>query len=105
MEIHERIKAIRKKQHLTQEYVANYLGLNRPTVTQMENGNRSILADDITKLSALFGVSADTLVNAQPDLSKLARKFARRFEQLDEEDQEEIMYLIRFMEKKKSDKS
>ena len=34
-EIYERIKELRNQLNLTQEYVANYLGVNRATVTQM----------------------------------------------------------------------
>lgn len=58
-----RIKELRTQLHLSQEYVANYLGLSRSTYTQMENGKRKVLADEVAKLSDLFGVSADSLLN------------------------------------------
>jgi len=93
----ERIKEYRLRLNLTQEYVATYLGVNRATVTQMENGNRKITADEISKLSSLFGVSADMLLNGK-ELSRPATVFARSFEQLNERDQAEIMNLIHFKE-------
>jgi transcriptional regulator with XRE-family HTH domain len=99
--INERIKEYRNQLHLSQDYVAKYLGVSRSTFTQMENGNRKILAEEISKLSTLFGVSADTLLNDK-ELSQPATIFARSFEKLDDHDQAEIMNLIRFKEQLKS---
>ena len=67
----------------------------------MENGKRKLLADEVAKLSSLFGVSTDSLLN-NTDLSQPATVFARSFEKLDQRDQEEIMNLIRFKEQIKS---
>ena len=96
-EVYERIKAYRNQLTLTQEYVANYLGINRATVTQMENGRRKVSADELSKLCSLFGVSADTLLHGE-EISKPATVFARSFERLNERDQAEIMNMIHFKE-------
>ena len=104
MSIYERIKNYRNQLHLSQEYVANFLGINRATYTQMENGNRKITAEDVSKLSDLFGVTADALLN-ENKLSRPATVFARSFEKLDENDQAEIMNLIRFKEQMKKQRS
>ena len=104
MNIYERIKSYRNQLHLSQEYVANFLGINRATYTQMENGNRKITAEDVSKLSDLFGVTADTLLN-ENKLSQPATVFARSFEKLDENDQAEIMNLIKFKEQMKMQRS
>ena len=101
MKINEKMKELRIQLHLSQDYVAKYLGVNRSTVSQMENGNRKILAEDIPKLCSLFGISADTLVN-DVEMSQPTTVFARSFESLDEDDQAEIMNLIRFKEQIKS---
>lgn len=95
--IYERIKNFRNQLHLSQEYVANFLGINRATYTQMENGKRKITAEDVSKLSELFGVTADALLN-ENKMSQSATVFARSFEKLDENDQAEIMNLIKFKE-------
>jgi len=94
---YERIKELRTQLHLSQDYVAKYLGINRSTYTQMENGNRKVLADEVAKLSELFGVTTDSLLN-NTELSQPATMFARSFKKLDERDQAEIMNLIRFKE-------
>ncbi len=104
MNINERIKNYRNQLHLSQEYVANFLGINRATYTQMENGNRRITAEDVSKLSDLFGVTADALLN-ENKLSQPATVFARSFEKLDENDQAEIMNLIKFKEQMKMQRS
>ena len=104
MGINERIKNFRNRLHLSQEYVANFLGINRATYTQMENGKRKITAEDISRLSELFGVTADALLN-ENKISRLATVFARSFEKLDENDQAEIMNLIKFKEQMKMQRS
>ena len=98
--VYERVKKYRNRLHLSQEYVSKYLNVNRATYSQMENGNRKITAEEIGKLSSLFGVSADTLLGNALE-SKPTILFARSFEKLDEADQAEIMNLIRFKEKMK----
>ena len=97
MNINEKIKEMRLQLHLSQEYVAKYLGVSRSTFTQMENGNRKILADEVSKLCVLFGVSADTLFG-NTEMSPPSIIFARCFEKLSVEDQAEVMNLIRFKE-------
>ena len=102
--IHERIKELRTQLHLSQDYVAKFLGINRSTYTQMENGKRKVLADEVAQLSNLFGVSADDLLN-DTEMSQPATLFARSFEKLDERDQAEIMNLIRFKEQVKAQRT
>ena len=102
--VHERIKELRNQLHLSQDYVAKHLGINRSTYTQMENGKRKVLADEVAQLSNLFGVSTDSLLN-NTELSQPATVFARSFEKLDQRDQEEIMNLIRFKEQIKAQRT
>ena len=84
--------------------MAKFLGINRSTYTQMENGKRKVLADEVAQLSILFGVSADSLLN-NTEISQPATMFARSFEKLDESDQAEIMNLIRFKERVKAQRA
>ena len=102
--VHERIKELRTQLHLSQDYVARYLGINRATYTQMENGKRKVLADEVAKLSSLFGVTTDSMLN-NTEMSQPAALFARSFEKLDKRDQQEIMNLIRFKEQNKAQRS
>lgn len=91
----DRLKSCRSKLHLSQEYVANYMDMNRATITQIELGKRKVTAEELSKFSLLFGMSADALLHG--DQTKMPDTiFARSFHELDERDQDEILSLIQF---------
>ena len=54
-ELSRRIRAAREACRMTQEQVAERLGLSRPTVVQIEAGNRSVSSLELDKLAYLFG--------------------------------------------------
>jgi len=91
----DRIKECRVKLHLSQEYVSNYMDMNRATVTQIELGNRKVSADELAKFSVLFGVSADALLHGETTQMP-ETVFARSFSELDPRDQSEILSLMQF---------
>ena len=103
-DIHDRIKNYRNRLHISQEYVANFLGINRASYTQMENGKRKVTAEDVSKLSELFGVTADAILSNNK-MNKPATVFARSFEKLNKNDQAEIMHIIKFKEQMKMQRS
>ena len=45
----ERLRRTRERLALTQNYVAQYLGVSRTAIVQMENGNRKISSDELEK--------------------------------------------------------
>lgn len=104
MNINERIKRIRSEMWFSQEYVAKYLGIHRSSYNQLENGHRKVLAEEVAKLSVLFGVPADTLLN-DAEIAEPVAAFARSFGRLDERDQIEIINLIRIKEQLKAQRS
>lgn len=93
--LNERIKKSRTDLHLSQEYVAKYLGIGRSAVVEIESGKRSVKAEELEKLSELFLVPADTLLKGT-QTSVPTQMFARGFDQLDQADQQEILNLIEF---------
>ena len=102
--INERIREYRTQLQLSQEYVANYLKVNRATFSQIELGNRKVTAEEVAKLGILFGVSSDILLYGEK-IAAPSVAFARSFDQLDEHDQNEIMNLIRFKEMMKAQRN
>ena len=91
----EKLKDTRLKLGFSQEYVANYLGIGRSAMTQIELGKRKISSDEISMLCKLYHLSADYLLN--PDYVETKQTmFARGFEELNENDQQEILNLIAF---------
>ncbi len=54
-ELGRRIRATREACRLTQEQVAEHLGVSRPTVAQIEAGKRSVSSLELDKLAHFFG--------------------------------------------------
>ena len=90
--LYERIKEARTELHLSQDYVAKFLGVNR---TAIESGKRKVSADELGKFSELFQIPADEILNGR-STEMPVQMFARRFGALDEADQQEILNLIEF---------
>jgi Predicted transcriptional regulators len=78
MKINEVIRKYRKEENLTQEQLANYLGVSAPAVNKWENG---ISYPDITLLSPLariLKIDVDTLLSFHEELSDTeCRKLVR----------------------------
>ena len=56
MQLHEKLKALRLRNHLTQQDIADKLGVTRSTVSNFEIGRRKPEIDVIEKLAAIYGV-------------------------------------------------
>lgn len=94
-ELYERIKKARNDLHLSQDYVAQFLGVNRTAIVEIESNRRKVSAEELGKFSILFQIPADELLNGR-NVEMPAQVFARRFGDLDESDQKEILNLIEF---------
>lgn len=92
---YERLKKARENLNLTQEYVANFLGIPRSAVAQMENGKRKVSSDELHALCILYGLSADFVLGTIPSISQ-EEVFTRRFDSLPDSDKEEILHLIEY---------
>lgn len=57
----KRLKAERIANGLSQEEVANYLGLKRSTYSLKENGHRNWSLDNLVKFCDLVGVGTDKI--------------------------------------------
>ncbi len=93
--VNDRIKKARKELHLSQDYVARFLGVNRTAIVEIESNRRKVSADELGKFSELFQIPADELLHGR-NTEMPVQMFARRFGDLDESDQQEIMNLIEF---------
>jgi transcriptional regulator with XRE-family HTH domain len=66
--LHKNIRCLRKRLNLSQEELANKIGLNRGNISSYENGSAEPKICNLLKLSTLFGVSMMDLT--KQDLSK-----------------------------------
>jgi transcriptional regulator with XRE-family HTH domain len=55
--IASRLREARKMSGLTQGQVAAHLGLHRPTISEIEAGNRSVSAEELSAFAEMYEVS------------------------------------------------
>lgn len=96
--LNEKLKSLRKELKLSQEYVANVLGINRTVVTTIESGTRKVTSDELKAFSELYGVTLDELMYDK-DVNNETKMFTRTFSDLSDLDKKEIMNLIEFKKK------
>lgn len=81
------IQQLRKKNNLTQEFLALELGISRPTYAQIEQGERDLTITEAKKLAEVFDISLESFLhekeNAKP-IVKIKGKKRQREEAKDE---------------------
>jgi len=73
-EINQRIKALRVNIGISQQKLADMMGVSRPTITQIEAGDRKVSSDDLVKLSEIFNISVDQLICLQDEPEVILQK-------------------------------
>lgn len=63
IKIGQRIKELRERMGITQQRLAEMLKVSRPTISQIENEERKISADELIKLSEIFNLTIECLLN------------------------------------------
>lgn len=66
--IAERLKEARKLAGISQGQVAKILGLHRPSISEMEAGNRRVSADELARLAEIYDVGVAWLLGEVPDI-------------------------------------
>ncbi len=65
--IARRIREARQLAGLSQGQVAKLMGMHRPSVSEIEAGNRRVSADEIARLAEIFDVGTAYLLGEAPD--------------------------------------
>ena len=86
--INIRLKQLRKESRITQEQMAEYLGVAQSLITKLENGTRSLNVTLIDKICNLFGCSEAYLMGE--DDAYIPLNFAFRSNGIQSEDLESI---------------
>jgi len=66
-ELGNRIKKLREERGISQQRLADLLGVSRPTVSQIEMGERKVSADELLKISEIFDVSVEHLLGLKKE--------------------------------------
>lgn len=80
-----RLREARKLSGLSQGQVAKIMGMHRPSVTEMEAGNRGVSAEELSQLAEIYDVRvaylvgevADTMEIDDPRLKLAARELGK----------------------------
>lgn len=75
----EKLKNYRKQARLTQEQVANGIGIPKITYQSYEQGVRSPKADTLNKIANILGIDTDCLLLCKDEQLKDAFKMLRNF--------------------------
>ena len=86
MEFGEKLRKLRKEQHLTQQQLAQRLGVVKSLVSYYENGDRFPSYDVLTRISRTFHVTTDYLLGTEShrslDVSGLSDEHIALLEQM-----------------------
>jgi len=102
MDLADNIKVIREKQGLLQKEVALHIGVDKSTYSKIEKGLRDVTVAELQKLSKLFNLSADDILNYDENIlpkevvieDKTTAEQLQLIQQLEEEDKQTIFKLI-----------
>lgn len=96
-----RLKQAREAAGLSQGQVARIIGMHRPSVTEIENGNRKVSADELATFASTYDVSAAWLLGLTPESLELddpqLRLAAREMGKLKKEDLERLLSILATM--------
>ena len=92
---------LRKQKGVSQQALADYLGLSRSAVSMYEIGQREPELNILNKLAMFYDVDMNTLTGTTPTppLDPKADEFARLFSQLPADEQKLILSAMRGMAK------
>jgi transcriptional regulator with XRE-family HTH domain len=96
-----RLRAARENAGLSQGQVAKLMGLHRPSISELEAGNRRVSAEELARLAELYDVKVAWVLGETPervasDDPKL-QLAARELSKLKPDDLERLMTLIAAM--------
>lgn len=97
----EKLREARKLAGLSQGQVAQMLGMHRPTVTEIEAGNRKVSSDELAKFAEIYDVSVSWLVGDSPEKFETGdpkvQLAARELSKLKPKDFDRLMRLLAAM--------
>lgn len=102
MNLADNIKLIREKQGLLQKEVALHIGVDKSTYSKIEKGLREVTVAELQKLTKLFRLTADQILNYDENLipkeiiieDKTTLEQMQLIQELEEEDKNTIFKII-----------
>lgn len=67
LKLGKRIRSLREQLRMSQQSLADLLGISRPIISQIESGVRKTCTDELIKLSEIFNISVESLLNLKKE--------------------------------------
>ncbi|WP_334328292.1 helix-turn-helix domain-containing protein [Companilactobacillus sp. HBUAS59699] len=109
-----RIRELRKRDHLTQQQIGDFLGVKKASVSSYEGGSRLPDVNAIAKLAKYFNTTTDYLLGNTNDPSSnvntanmndlLASRLNSDYNDLNESDKREVQDFIEYIKNKTNNK-
>jgi transcriptional regulator with XRE-family HTH domain len=75
-----RVKELREQLGMSQQRLADLLGVARPTISQIESAERKVSADELIKLAEIFNISVERLVDLKKEPEVILKESKKRKE-------------------------
>ena len=106
------LKILREKNNLTQQQMADLFGIQRPTYTRYEKGERQPDFDLLIKIASYFGVTTDYLLGKEDEptpkkdsLDDVQFAFYGDVSDFTEEERRDLANFVEFIRAKRKGKS
>ncbi|HHK5536801.1 TPA: helix-turn-helix domain-containing protein [Bacillus mobilis] len=100
-----RVKTLRKEMKLTQQALGDKVGLKKSSISEIENGNNAPSNEVLSKMTEVFGVTADYLLgrsehknltmDESSEIKKEMLEMAGKIEKFDSPKQETILNMMK----------
>jgi transcriptional regulator with XRE-family HTH domain len=101
MSIANNIRTIREQKGLRQKEVYTFLNIGKSVYSKIENGGREATVQELLKISRLFDMNIDQIVNYEANIpieitleDKSILEQNRLFDELDEEDRQTVFKIV-----------
>lgn len=105
--IASRLREARKMAGLSQGHVAKILEMHRPTISEIEAGNRRVSAEELSKFAEIYDVTVSWLLAESPEQldtdDPRLQLAARELSKLKPDDLDRLMRLLASMRNSDSD--
>lgn len=97
-----RLRAAREQAGLSQGQVAKLLGLQRPSISELEAGRRKVSAEEVKRFADIYNVSVSWIMKEESEVPDPAVELAaRELAKLKKEDLDTVLNVLRTFRKAK----